>query len=147
MNGGICFAWNMREESTMKEMLLAVFDETLDDLVRRMKVTQGNIARFREEVEVWQKDVVSEDDRWKCALYEEEQITKKIDVLRDYLRRLGKQPDALLNKAKSLGEEQKSKTQAAEAVKARVENIRYELQTRQTKLAVQERECANLQRQ
>ena len=56
----------------MNEVLLTVLNETLDDLSKQIKVTQGTMERLREEVEVWKKDVANEEDRWKCARYEEE---------------------------------------------------------------------------
>jgi chromosome segregation ATPase len=131
----------------MSEVLLKILNETLNELAERMKAVQGAIEKHQGEMREKQKEVQLAEDRQKCATYEDEQAGQRIEVLRGYLTRLGKQPHALMNKMKILGDEQDRTAHARRVAGEQVVSPLQDLRSRQTRLAVLQQDHGELQKQ
>jgi hypothetical protein len=131
----------------MNERLLKIFDEMLNGMADRMKDVQEVIEKRKAAIHVSQQGIQVVENRLKCAVYEDEQALQDIETLREYLVRLGKNPQVLMAKARDLGEAQGRTKEARRVAEERVTTTKNDLQGKQTGLAVAELEYRELQKQ
>lgn len=131
----------------MREMLLKIFDETLNGIAERMKGVQDAIENRKAGIRISEQAIQVVENRLKCSVYEDEQALQKIDVLSGYLVRLGKNPQILMMKVRDLGEAQGRTKEARRVAEEQVTLSKGDLQSKQTQLAVAEQEYVELQKQ
>jgi chromosome segregation ATPase len=128
------------------EVLLTVLNETLNEIAEEMRSAQSNIEKRQAERLRAQKEVKLAEDREKCATYEDEQATRRVEALRTYLNRLGDPPRILLSKMKKLSDEQERTARERDAAGGQIARAANDLRARHTELAVAEQRYAELQK-
>jgi hypothetical protein len=74
----------------MSNVLLEIPGETFVDVTRRTEETRLSVEKCKAKIDESQTAMKSIETRQKCAAYEDNRVTEKLDALRLYMNRIGK---------------------------------------------------------
>lgn len=131
----------------MNTDLLAVLNETLNELTEQQQEFSTLIQQCHEEVAQAETEVVFQERQKTYFEQQRVQGARKSEVLRNYISGLKKQPCALLNKVKRLNEQQLKISEDLREVESQLVKKRTLLQSRQTQLAEAEQRSEEIRKE
>ena len=130
-----------------KETLLIVLNDLSRELTEKQAKNRACIEKCRATVERLGEDVRLAEEQEACAVYEDEEIKGKIEVLRSHINSLTEKPLVLQRKLESLQGEQHHTYRKRQTANEAVREKRQEWQEAKTRLAVAEKEYETLQKE
>jgi chromosome segregation ATPase len=127
--------------------LLAVLNETLDELTEQQQLFQALIEEYKGNLSQAQEERHSAQSQQIRLEQQRREVVRKSELLRNYLARLDRQPGALLRKVKRLSEEQRRIEHDLHQAETQLSNAESALRGKRERLAEAEKRSEEIRRE